>query len=192
MVLVPDQQPEIVKGKIMREDTVTTKVYSFDELSDGAKEKVIEELSNINVDYEWCDGIYEDAKIIGLEITEFDLGRGAFCRGNWTEDAEETAQLILKEHGETCETHKNATEFTNAVGVQGSIFEGQDDYDADDDGPFDESDQYGEICEEFQQTICEDYRIILQKEYEYLISKKAIIETIETNGYEFTADGKLY
>ena len=174
----------------MREDTVITKVYPFDELSDEAKETAIGKLAYINVDYGWWDNTYEDAKTIGLEITEFD-DRGAYCRGTWTEDAEETAQLILKNHGEGCETYKDAWEFQNAVSVQGSIFEGQDDYDSDYEH-FTDSDQYEELCEEFQRMICEDYQIILQEEYEYQTGEEAIKETIKANEYEFTKDGKLY
>lgn len=175
----------------MRENTVTTKVYPFDELSDEAKQAAIEKLYDINVDHGWWDFTYEDAKTIGLKITEFDLDRGAFCRGEWTEDAEHVAELILEHHGDVCETHKDATEFKNAVSVAGSIFEDTDDYDPEYE-EFVESAEYEELCEEFQRTICEDYRIILQKESEYLTSEEAIIETIEANEYEFTEDGKVY
>ena len=184
----------------MREDTVTTKVYLFDELSDEAKQRAIEQLWDINVDYEWWDCVYEDAATIGLKITEFDLDRGAYCRGDWTEDPEDTARLILENHGpadgsepdqDACETYKDAWEFQNAVSVQGSIFEDRDDYDPEYQ-EFTESDEYLELCEEFQRTICEDYRIILQQEYEYRISEEAIIEVIKANEYEFTEDGKLY
>ena len=175
----------------MREDTVTTKVCPFDELSDEAKEKAVESLYDINVDYEWWDSVYDDAATIGLKITEFDLDRGAYCRGDWTEVAEDVARLILENHGKACETYKDAWEFQNAVGVQGSIFEDRGDYDPEYE-EFTDSDQYQELCEEFRRTICEDYRIILQKEYEYRTSEEAIIETIEANEYEFTEDGKPY
>ena len=57
---------------------------------------------------------------------------------------------------------------------------------------YNESDDYKELCEEFQRTICEDYLIILQMECEYLTSEEAVIETIEANEYEFTVDGDLY
>ena len=175
----------------MREDVKITKVYRFDELTEEAKEKAIDQFYDINVGYEWWGGMYEDAKTIGLEITEFNIDRGSYCRGKWIENAEDVARLILENHGESCETYKDAWEFQNAVSVQGSIFEDRDDYDPEYE-EFTDSDQYQELCEEFQRTICEDYRIILWKEYEYLTSKEAIIETIEINEYEFTEDGKLY
>lgn len=171
----------------MREKTVTTKIYKFDELSDEAKQTAIEGLGDINVDHEWWDNTYEDAVTIGLKITGFGLSREAYCRGKWIEDAEATARLIQEHHGEVCETYKDATEFQNAVSVQGSIF-----MDRDDDKEFTDSDEYEELCSEFLRTLCEDYLIILQKEYKYLTGNEAIIESIKANECEFTTDGTHY
>ena len=173
----------------MREDI--TKVYPFDELSDEAKETAIEKMYDINIFYEWWESVYDDAATIGLVIEEFDIDRGSYCRGKWNEDAEDTAHLILERHGEACETHKDATAFLEECHEAKKVYNAQPDYDPDYE-EFTESDEYEELCEEFQRTICEDYRIILQKEYEYLTSEEVIIETIEANEYEFTEDGKLY
>ena len=175
----------------MREDTAITKVYPFEELSDEAKQTAVENLCSINVNYEWWDYTCEDAKTIGLEITEFTLDQGAFCRGNWTESAEDMARLIVENHGDACETYKDAVEFQNAVYVAGSMFEDTDDYNPEYE-EFNESSEYENLCQEFRRTICEDYRIILQKEYEYQTGEEAIVETIKANEYEFTEDGKLY
>ncbi len=175
----------------MREDTVTTKVYPFDELSDDAKQAVIENLAEINVDYEWWDSTYEDAKVIGLVIEEFDLDRNRHAKGKWTEDAEDMARLIIENHGESCETHGDAKVFLAEYSSCKAKFENADDYDPHYE-EFNESEFSEDLCDEFLRTICEDYSIILQKEYEYLQSGVAIIETIEANEYEFTVDGKLY
>ena len=110
----------------MRIDTVETKVYPFNELSDEAKQAAIENLYDINVDYAWYESTYEDAKAIGLVITGFDPAQ---CDGDWTKDAEDVANLIIENHGEDCETRKDAEEFMNSVSVAGSAFEDADDYD---------------------------------------------------------------
>jgi len=52
-----------------------TKLYHFDELSEEAKQKAIEGLSDINTDYEWWESTYEDAENIGLKLTSFGLDR---------------------------------------------------------------------------------------------------------------------
>lgn len=175
----------------MRIDIKRIKVYPFDELSNKAKEKALEELWLVNIDYKWWDSVYEDAKIIGLEITEFELDRGVYCRGKWTEDALDIAQLIFDYHGESCETYKDAKEFIITHNQIKLAFEAKSDYDPEYE-EFEDSDECQELYEDFQQAICDDYQIILQKEYDYLISEEAIIETIKANEYEFTADGELY
>jgi hypothetical protein len=175
----------------MREDTVTTKVYKFDELSDEAKETTIEKLYNVNVDYDWWECTYEDARTIALTLEGFDLDRNRHATGKWQEDAEASANAILENHGESCETHKDATEFLFAIGEAAMVFEAKDDYDPEYE-EFDETYEYETLCAEFLKTILEDYSIMLQKESEYLQSEEAIIETIKANEYEFTVDGIMY
>lgn len=175
----------------MREDTITTKVYPFNELTDEAKQEAYGQIWDINVNYEWWESTYEDAANVGIKITEFDIDRGAYCKGDFTLDAEEVANRIIEDHGKSCETWNTANEFI-AVFEQGKKdHESADDYDPDYE-LFVKSDYYGEIVVEFKRFILEDYRIMLQHEYEYLTSEEAIVETIEANEYEFTADGKLY
>ena len=145
-----------------------TKVYPFGELSENAKENAIQESWDINLFYEWWEFTLEDAKNVGIEIKEFELDRGSYCHGA-IEDAEFTANKIIQEHGESCETYKTAKDYLNSVKI------GED----------------GDLDNEFRLSILEDYRIMLQKEYEYLGSEDAIIETIKANEYEFTEDGKL-
>lgn len=175
----------------MREDTVTTKVYKFNELSDEAKETAIEEMCDINVNHDWWKSTYEDAETIGLVIEEFDLDRNKYCRCEWTVDIEDVARLIIENHGEACETRIDADEFLKHIAGGKVDFEQADDYDPEF-KEYNESDTYDELCEEFQRTICEDYLIILQKDYEYLQSEEVIIETIKVNECEFTVDGDLY
>ena len=56
----------------MREAVV--QVFTFDELSEEAKDRVIEEYWDINVCFDWWDSVYEDAKTIGCNMIEgFDL-----------------------------------------------------------------------------------------------------------------------
>ena len=150
-----------------------TKVYPFDELSEDAKEKAVAGLWDINVDHDWWEFTLEDAKNVGIEITEFELDRGSYCRGT-VDDAIDTARVILKEHGNTCETYRTAKDFHDAVAKDGE-----------------NTDNYKSLCSEFEYSLLEDYRIMLQKEYENLTSEETIIETIQVNEYEFTENGKL-
>lgn len=153
--------------------TIRIKLYKFSELSESAKQKAIENLSDINVDYNWWESTYEDAKNIGLKITSFELDRNRHAKGKFTGYAIDTAKDILEEHGQDCETYKTAEGFIS-------------DYNT----TLDEDIE--ELEEGFLNSLLEDYSIILQKEREYLQSEDAIIETIEANEYEFTITGERF
>jgi len=91
--------------------TIEIKLYKFSELSKEAKQKAITELCDINVNYDWRESSYEDAKNIGLKITGFDLDREGYCNGEFLLSANEVCQNIFNEHGEMCETYKTAESF---------------------------------------------------------------------------------
>ena len=170
--------------------TICTTVYSFDELSEAAQRKAISNQYDCNVDYEWWDCTYDDAKEnSGLKITGFDTGRGSYVSGEFTEDACASAYLILENHGETCETHKTASQFiedrdklvNSAPKDENGDFEDECELDSDLD----------DLENEYLKDLCGDYLSILRKEYEYLTSEEAIKETILANDWTFTEAGEM-
>lgn len=166
---------------------VEIKVYKFEELPEDVQEKVLENNYAINVEFgDWYESVYEDAKEAGIKITGFDIDRGAYCTGEFISTAEESANLIIENHGKECETYKTAFEFTEDRASLVSQME----RDGDELESNYESD-IEDLEEEFLKSILEDYRIMLQKEYEYLTGKEAVKETIEINEYEFLASGKM-
>lgn len=167
----------------MKQHTITT--YNFDELSPESQKHAIEKLWDINVAYDWWDYIYEDAENVGVKIHE----SYPDCKGEFTESATYTANKILQDHGETCETYQTANGFMDDLNRFMETAE---------------KDEYGELAYlsdeqkvedmelEFLRSLLESYRILLQKEYDYQTSEEAIIETILANEYEFTENGELF
>ena len=153
-------------------------VYKFSELSEDAKDKAIEKLYDINVDYDWWDSLEDDALQIGLKITESDIDRGSFVKGYLTMDALDVANNIINNHGESCGTYKTAKVYLEEYGNLS-----EDDY-----GDKDTE----EIDEDFEYALLQEYLSMLVNGYEYLTSREAIIETIEANDYSFTDDGKIF
>ena len=145
----------------MKQHIINT--YQFNELSEDAKQTALEELYDINVDYDWWEFVYEDAKNIGIELTGFSLY--VKSQGNLIFDAIDVKKAIMSEHGKQCETYKTVMSFDFRTDVND---------------------------DEFLQSLLEDYNIMLQREYEHRTSEDAIIETIELNEYDFTANGSLY
>jgi len=158
----------------MRIDKKETKVYPFDELTDEAKETVIQNYYNINVDYEWWECLYEDAKTVLLKIDGFDLDRNRSCTGGFIEAADDTAKAILENHGKACETYQTASEYLEerqklvekySDGITIDVVAEDNEYDFDN--------ECDDLDTEFLRSILEDYSIMLQKEYEYETSEEA-------------------
>jgi hypothetical protein len=172
----------------MRIETTTRTLYTFDELSEQAKEKAREWWREGALDYEWWDCIYEDAESIGLKIKDFDLYRGRSAEGEFFRCTVEVAERIKENHGETCETYATATAFLKE---RETFMDGA------------EKDEYGDLAtyklegeledieNDFLKSLLEDYAIMLQREYDYHLEDEQVDESIMSNGYEFTEDGKI-
>lgn len=172
----------------MKTITIVKNLYQFSELSEEAKQKAIEKLNDINVDFDWWKFTYEDAKTIGLKINEFDLYRNRSVKGEFNLSPCEVAQNIFNNHGESCETFKTAKSFMEdwQPVFNNYMDESHKDYESQE-----SEDKLIDIESEFLNSLLEDYSIILQKEYEYLCSDIAIIGTIEANDYYFDENGNL-
>jgi len=153
--------------------TITTNVYQFEELSETAQQKAIDNLCTINVD-NWWECTYDDAETIGLKITSFDLDRNKHVTVELIKTPLQICWLIKENHGETCETFILAKKFLADYEMLPETLEGLE-----------------EIEEQFESDLFECYANILQNEVNYLQSKESIIETIKANEYEFTENGKL-
>jgi hypothetical protein len=176
----------------MRTETTTRTLYTFDELSDEAKEKALDSLRYSYYSDDWHECTTDDAETIGLKITGFGLDRDRHAEGKFIEDASHCANKIISEHGETCETYKTAKAFLSdwselvvkySDGIKRDRVAEGNEYEFDQEAD--------EIEAEFLKSLLEDYSIMLQNECEYLQSEEAIIETIKANDYFFTENGKL-
>ena len=184
--------------------TIEIQAYKFDELSETAKQKVLEKFYDFNVNLDWWDYVYDDAKNVGLKITSFDLDRNKNCEGELYWNADAVAQKITEEHGDTCETYKTAMAFLLELeAMEERARTAYDDYKAattiEDERDYSDFDGFYEykfeeerddLFEQFEKDIFSDYANMLQNEYEYLTSEAAIIESIEANEYEFDENGK--
>jgi hypothetical protein len=175
-------------------NTRTINTYSFNELSEQAKKKALEIFYDINVNYEWWENIYYDAKIIGLDITGFDIDRGAKVDFGFIHSHSHVAQNIMNEHGEGTDTHAAAKQFFT---INEQLNER---YEARKEQAIDYNDE--ELCrieadieqnvDDFKDNLEHCYLKMLREEYNYLMSDEAIIDSIEANDYEFLITGKQW
>lgn len=157
--------------------TVKVKLFQYSELSEKAKEKARQwYLEADTFDFQW-DCHVEDAKNIGLKLTEWDHYRGTI-KGELTLDLTQVLANIVKDHGPECATTITAKEYQAKYSKlsEEQIINGEDE----------------EIREDFLRAILEDYRVMIDKDYEYSQSEEAIAETMEENEYDFTEAGKRF
>lgn len=172
---------------------IETEAYTFDELSDDAKEKAVNNLSEINVNYDWWDCTYETFRELGIRIEHFDLGRRSEIGIDLIEPYDEVATNIIGTFGENSlkvnaqyfieQRDKLVKELGKGNEVAGySVKEGNEE----------EFDERVETIEGYYfKQLKRDILHWLRCEYEYLMSDEAIIDTIEANECEFTKEGKL-
>lgn len=192
------------------------KVYQYDELSDEAKEKALESLYDINVDYAWWDfdgltglseeemkeaGIdhYPDEGIFGYEDKYFSIDR------EWYLDLKDCfvpdRKLFLKWLGIPQELHERTSYsiYTPSgrnkstvikIELEPKYIEVNGEYETKVPITTEESDIITRAEQKFHNKI-QDCLHLLRKDYEYRTSKEAIEETIRINEYEFTEDGRL-
>lgn len=198
--------------------TIRTKVYKFNELSESAQEKAIEKLADINTDYDWWESTYEDFKELCKTLSiDVDLKNtffnGFYSQGSgssftadidvceclkaiknekWKEYAPKenlsfykvTDNMLRLCHLCTCDIQPTNRESSVRIN-----------FDSDTYGTHTNIDSVITEIEDFFEDVANTLNnwlfSQLQTEYEYQTSKEAIIETIEANEYEFTADGRM-
>jgi hypothetical protein len=175
--------------------THTVTLYSFTELSDDAKEKALENMGLCNVDYGWWETVYEDAKSLGIIITESDTYHSTID-GRLELSLLESCKVVRNNHGKHCGTYKTAkqylSEYCSAFVEWLSYQDTEDEEDwtrLDWFKDFEWSEEAEDITKNYRMAMLEEYIVLLREEYEYLTSEKAIIETIEANEYLFDESG---
>lgn len=169
--------------------TIQLRLYQFEELPEKAKAKAISDNADFNVNYNWWDMVYEDARNIGLKITGFDLDRAHYCNAKFIYDAIHTARQITIEHGEQTDTFRTAADFQEKRDAMVTAWP------KDANGDFEQVDDLNadlDDCEDaFRKSLCRQYLRILDNEYDHLCSDEAIADALTANEYWFTADGKM-
>ena len=198
----------------MKENIVLT--YEYKELPEEIKEKIIENLRDINVDYDWWKYTieYQTQQLEEYGISKADIQfTGFFSQGDGlsftgsvdlvklmemtglSKDYPRFYQLTKDEEIDasaylTRINHRYAHSKTVRLEVEYYRY-AYDDY-ADDEELVQQAEQIEAALNEWRLDKCREFYNQLEKDYDYLISDESVIETIEANEYEFTIDGKIF
>lgn len=170
--------------------TITITLYTFDELPTEKAKEAARDWWRQN-DFDWYEGVYEDAAQAGVKIKSFDIGRGQDIEIDLLNGDTETAEYILQNHGKSCDTYKAAAKWDAAIDALPELPD-----------PLDWNNEAHreierELCEsrdaidaEFMEDLAACYLRALREEYEYRYSAEYIDETLQANEYTFTETGK--
>lgn len=185
----------------MENKTFEYKALKYDELPEDARDKAVEAMYDLNVDYDWWQYTVEDilnewSKKYGIcfELGSlcFDLGRSRqlyFGRGKiWIEKPYKLAYQATGNRGYALLAAKGVLE----LGFETHYYGGGDgrtvldvtDYRSADspDLPVDFDNWFRDLCRGFFKR--------LNDEYNYLTSREAIEQSIRANEYDFFEDGR--
>ena len=183
--------------------TITINAYQYHELSDKAKEQVLNGyLSSASLD-DWWDSGCEDANNFCLEIKEADVYRN-YIKIEFKFDAEETAKAIVQgAGGELLELAKDWQKEVNDLFKSYSDYDKYQewlremDYTLDDmeyeDWVLEESgyqDDKESINDDFLYQLGEYYLNYLKSDYDHFTSEEYIADLCECNDYWFDINGK--
>ena len=192
-------------------------VYQFNELSDAAKDKAIEDYRQDGFDYEWWDYIFEDAKRMGalMGITVDNIyfsgfssqGDGACFEGSY-EYVKGSVKAIRDETGDNDKDLTaiakglQAEQRRNFYGLSASVKQRGhyshefcteiDVQDNRDNAPWQVADEVEEAIKDLLRDFMRWIYRSLEREWDYMNSDAAITETIEANEYEFLENGRMY
>lgn len=176
-------------------------VYEFDELSEGAKQKALEQFRYINVDYDdwWlCDDRFRDLFMdAGLELGDgwehkmyFDLDRGSyvfFDKGVLSVDINKffgnrIPKKLLKniEHVSVGVVHYGGGYAKNTIEAQMI------------DGFLGSEAEVDEIGQKILDEVMDRLLKMLRDDYNGLTSDEAVIDAIRANEYQFLKNGKHF
>lgn len=195
-----------------------TEVFSFEELSDSAKEKARDWWKSQGLDYDWWECVYDQyttaCKLFGIDISRimfsgfWSQGDGASFTGTYSYK-KGALQALKKEFPQWAEIHDICKRLTQ---MQKSNFYGVN-VDISQNGRYCHEMAMGfnvsvyiegvgerydipqgleEECADIFRDLARDIYKSLEAEYDYLTSDEQVDEMILCNEYQFTEDGEVY
>ena len=178
------------------------KTYEFDELSEEAKEKAINDNYDINVDYGWYydDPTLDLAEEYGLKVSLgemcFDLDRGSYVYFDAKHDgSDHTAQIFVDDYKKFAK--KAGIDLRKEKNLDGNISidcehfagsYGRNNIQVGSEVSMEAEKKLDEALKNF----LEDVLKALKENYEYRTATNSIEDTLRANEYRFFADGKMF
>lgn len=172
--------------------TLELKLYTFDELSEEAKEKAIEDNRTINVEYDWWDCEFDVFKGLGIIVNAFDIYRKTIVIKLNGDDCNEVAYNIMHEFSGN-DIYELSLQYSIDFNNLKKKYNVDDMMFTKDETLQDEFDDELELLDnEYKKDLGECILSWLEREYYYLMEDDVVAETLEINEYEFLENGNKF
>jgi len=163
----------------------TITLYTYDELSDKAKERARQWFSAADV-HEAPPSI-EDAAQAGLKLDygAFDGVQVHAIGGHFTTSAPQCAEYIVANHGEECDTYKSAKSYLAKLEGLGEASD-----DAEDEAREAWNEKKEVLDNDFLGALLSNYQEMISEELRHLESDEHAEESILANEYTFRENGE--
>ena len=170
--------------------TQTVNTYSFNELSETAKEKVLRKYADMGTSDYWYEDSFYQAKELGIRITGFDLDRGQSIEAEFLWDEIEVADRILDFYPSDSDIYKISENFRKERDELCDTW--QNDENGEPVNVHELDEKLDELEYQYKKDIFWELWKFLRDEYDYLFKDEYLAEFFECNDYQFTEDGTLY
>lgn len=185
---------------------IETPIYSFEDIlkNDTLKEKVLKKYSDINTDYDWWDFIVDDFKNNDIfEVNNvyfsgfYSQGDGAMFEGKVKDfskfiDNPRILKLYKKDLIYIYCSFKHSGHYYHEKSYY-CHFEYELYKDSNYNNSYIEKYLYNleDKIRDYYETLCKELYKTLEDNYDYYTSEEAILETLETNDYEYDSEGNI-
>jgi len=199
--------------------TITTQIYTIDELAPDVRERVIEENRYFNVEHDWYTFLYEtfiEERMRPLGYSNIDIaftgfhsqGDGAsftatlnicqWLRAYNLQAKYQKAYTYAEEYGEESiiEIIRTSSSYTHENTCDAELVCDEPSISKYDDKGSSEImqqlDQIHAMVEAERLELCKELYSQLKEYYEYQTEDEQILESLRENDYEYLADGRIY
>lgn len=196
-------------------ETIETNVYTFDELSDKAKENACQQIGDsMTSDDLWYEPVFEDfiehAASYGLEVDEENIRfSGFWSQGDGASFTCNNIDVVKCLHALDIEIKEGAEKavhdyidasiervdwhYCHENTVVAKVFSYSYEFEGENSDYIDSlAETLDERLEDLKDDLCSDLYRDLEREYDFFHSEECASELAEANEYEFLEDGTIY
>lgn len=169
--------------------TIEINIYSFNELSEDAKQNAIEQYRENHYGFNWSDDYFDSAKkcldVFDARLIDYSIDWSNINRCHWKIDVDDVEDVYEHLDSSYYKQYINGKKYPSGFCADDYFFSAMINL-LDNQCKF-----QGTLKELLDECLWELFDSAC-KDYDYQISDEGITESIQCNEYQFTEDGNIY